>query len=225
MSDEKSIATRFWTPVLYDVAGALESIERPEERVDRVLDLLAGFVPYDRCALLEATPLLGREISVRPPLEEVEQFAGRLRRLLRLLSDEPLGSGVMEDAKTSRSAHLAVPVITLGEVQAILYVERVGEDYQEEHLAFLSVVAAQIAAYLATLKAHRELQASESRFRRLYESRMLGMVFMDAAGRVHDANEGFMSVAGRSLSELRSLGWFELLPAEEEQRNRKAARE
>src|SRR5207302_366788 len=54
---------------------------------------------------------------------------------------------------TQLEAHLAVPLIGLGEVIGVLFVRRAEGVYVTRHLQALSVVAAQIAAYLTMLRA------------------------------------------------------------------------
>src|SRR5690606_21992972 len=136
----------FWTPILYDVAHAFESVEDPEARVDRVLALMRRFVPYDRCALLEADPALDRRISIEPraPADDRDALVERLRGMLALLSESPIEDGPPAGAvQASERVHLAVPLIGLGEITGILFVEREAPAYDQSHLAFLSVIAAQ----------------------------------------------------------------------------------
>lgn len=165
----------FWTPVLYDVAHALESVQDPEARIDRVLALMHRFVPYDRCALLEATSVLRRPIIVAPDVSRTERdaLAERLRALLDLLSEGPIHQ--MHRAAMPRmeggSFHLAVPIIALGETTGIVFVERAARPYEESHLAFLSVIAAQVGAYLAAMRSDHELRGSEARREGLIEER------------------------------------------------------
>lgn len=166
--------TPFWTPILYDVGHALGSVDNAEARIDRVLEIMRAFVPYDRSALLEDVPVLPRSISVAPACDarERDALASRLGNLLALISERPVGKWhQVKMERTAGRAHLAVPMLSLGEATGILFVERDNAPYDESHLAFLSTVAAQIGAYLSAVKAHRELQASEAKFRRLYEDR------------------------------------------------------
>lgn len=212
------VAPVFWTPILYDVAHALESVEAPEIRIDRVLALMRRFVPYDRCALLEANPVLRRTVSVAPDMsaEERDALAGRLVHMLELLSEEDLESMRRLAAPRLAQHHLAVPIIGLGETTGIILVERSASAYDESHLAFLSVIAAQIGAYLAAVRADRELRASEARFRGLYESGIIGITFMDAVGTLTEANQTFADMVGRSRAELRSgvVNWHDMTPPE-----------
>ncbi|MCA1582111.1 MAG: GAF domain-containing protein [Acidobacteria bacterium] len=60
------------------------------------------------------------------------------------------------------------------------------------------------------------LAASEERFRRLYDSGMIGIGFGDLSGALVDGNEAFLRILGRTREELggRGLRWDELTPPE-----------
>lgn len=207
----------FWTPILYDVAHAFESVEDPELRVDRVLALMHRFVPYERCALLEASPVLARPISIVPePLPgKRAALTERLQDMLTLLSERSMDEG--RDVKVANAPgcfHLAVPIIGLGETTGVVFVERPALPYDQSHLAFLSVIAAQIGAYLAAVRADRELRASESRFRKIYESGMIGIAFLDPDGTIADANDTFAASLQRSRATLQGASWHDMTPRE-----------
>ena len=61
-----------------------------------------------------------------------------------------------------RGTHLAVPLVGLDQVFGLLFVRRSG-GYNEEHLRALSVVAANLAAYLTTLRGRAELPVAGAR--------------------------------------------------------------
>lgn len=60
------------------------------------------------------------------------------------------------------------------------------------------------------------LRKSESRFRRLVESGILGILYRDAAGKVYEANQAFLKTVGRKMEELHAgeLHWKTLTPPE-----------
>lgn len=192
----------FWTSLLHDVAGLLASTESAERRIDRVLMQMRRVLPFDRVALWEVTPVLDRPITVMPEISGQERtaLATRLADLFRLLSEvsppgQPGGSPPMQ-------AHLAVPLIGVGEIIGVLYVERLAGSFDETHLALLSGVAAQIGAYLTVIRADRALRESEQKFRRIYESGMFGIAFLDAAGTVTEANDPALRMLGTSREAL-----------------------
>ncbi len=65
-------------------------------------------------------------------------------------------------------------------------------------------------------QALKALQESESRFRRIVESNLIGVVFWDFDGAITDANDAFLQMVGYSRADLtdRLLYWKELAPPE-----------
>ncbi len=91
-------------------------------------------------------------------------------------------------------------------------------------LAFTAVFDAegQINGYLGIAtdlserqRAERRLRSSESRFRRLVESNIFGVVFGDIDGHITDANDAFLEMVGYSRGEMLDgrLPWDALLPS------------
>jgi len=143
---------------LYDIAQSFDWPLDPEPRLRRALRLLRRIVPYDRCGLLD-TPAVGApRLVVEPDAAEERDGVGRiLRRFLALLTDEPRRGadwrppdGALVPIWASPS-HLAVPLVGLDRVLGVLFV-RGAEVYTDDHLRLLSVVAAQIAAYLVVCR-------------------------------------------------------------------------
>jgi signal transduction histidine kinase len=158
-----------WAPArpLSDLAHTfvhvVESAEETRARLRYGLDLLRQIVHCDQCALLDVTPGFERRIVDVPELSAADAAAltGTLDEMLGLLSEHhdrnpsstTHASGL---ALTAWRAHLAVPLISLDQVIGVLFVGRAEMPYGEDDLCLLSVVAAQIAAYLTTLRSHRE---------------------------------------------------------------------
>ncbi|MFZ9737208.1 MAG: PAS domain S-box protein [Prochlorotrichaceae cyanobacterium] len=65
-------------------------------------------------------------------------------------------------------------------------------------------------------QAELDLQASEARFRRVFESNTVGMLFTDFTGEVDDANDRFLQIVGYSRDDLASgqVNWAVLTPPE-----------
>ncbi|QRK05090.1 PAS domain S-box protein [Archangium violaceum] len=72
-----------------------------------------------------------------------------------------------------------------------------------------------------------ELKQSETRFRRLFESNLLGIVFGDIEGGLYDVNEYYARLIGFSREEILTgqVRWDEITPPEELEKDRAAARE
>ncbi len=66
-------------------------------------------------------------------------------------------------------------------------------------------------------RAEKSLRESEARFRRLFESNLIGVAFWNVDGLVLDANDAFLQIAGYTRDEFATLGkinWKELTPVE-----------
>jgi signal transduction histidine kinase len=143
---------------LYDIVQGFDWPFEPEPRVRRALRLLRRIVPYDRCGLLE-TPAMGPpQLVVEPDAAEEREGVSRiLKRFLTLLTDESQHAADVRPPDAAlvplwvSPSHLAVPLVGLDRVLGVLFVR--GTDvYTDDHLRLLSVVAAQIAAYLTACR-------------------------------------------------------------------------
>ena len=143
---------------LYDIAHGFDSPVGTEPRLQRALRLLSGIVPNDRCALLEGAAPGPARLVVEPDAPEEQATLRRvLTRFLTILTDEAkLGTewplpDVAALALWASPSHLVVPLVGLDRVLGVLFVRhRVANGYTNDHLRLLSIVASQIAAYLAT---------------------------------------------------------------------------
>ncbi|MCC5664086.1 PAS domain S-box protein [Nostoc sp. CHAB 5784] len=66
-------------------------------------------------------------------------------------------------------------------------------------------------------RAEKTLRESEARFRRLFESNLIGVAFWNVDGFILDANDAFLQLAGYTRDEFATLGrinWRELTPIE-----------
>jgi signal transduction histidine kinase len=140
---------------LYDIAQGFDWPLDPEPRLRRALRLLRRIVPYDCCGLLD-TPAVGApRLLVEPDAAEDEGEGVRriLRRFLTLLTGEAHPATYWRPPDVAlvplwaSPSHLAVPLVGLDRVLGVLFV-RGTNVYTDDHLRLLSVVAAQIAAYL-----------------------------------------------------------------------------
>jgi signal transduction histidine kinase/ActR/RegA family two-component response regulator len=174
---------------LYDIAQLLESADGSEERVIRVLELLRSLVPYERCAVLEAQPGRAPRLVTAPgtpPLEREELTATTTALLDRLVEEYAHAAPV---PLRVTNAHLALPLVGLGEVIGVLYVRGAEGAYGEGHVRALSVVAANLAAYFSMLRA-RTLEVE--RTRQLEEARR-------AAETANRAKDEFLALVSHEL--------------------------
>jgi CheY-like chemotaxis protein len=188
---------------LYDIAQLLESAEGAEGRVRRVLELLGGLVPYDQCAMLEAG--LGREPRVVLVPDMVPDAGAPLLGTLMDLFGELVGANPRARPSPPRplGEHLAVPLVGLDEVIGLLFVRSSAGGYTEAHLCALSVVAAELAAYVTMLRGRAELTALA---RELDESSR-------AAAAANNARDDILALLSRELEMPLSsiLSWSRIL--------------
>ncbi|OKS88936.1 chemotaxis protein CheB [Mucilaginibacter polytrichastri] len=64
------------------------------------------------------------------------------------------------------------------------------------------------------IEAEKKMSSSENRFRKVFESNMIGMVFTDQNGRIIDANDGFLAMIGYDQDDLRNnkIPWDAITP-------------
>jgi PAS domain S-box-containing protein len=65
-------------------------------------------------------------------------------------------------------------------------------------------------------QAEQALRESETRFRRVFESNVVGMMFTDFSGQITDANDRFLDIIGYSRADLDAhrINWAEITPPE-----------
>lgn len=139
---------------LSEIARTLESADGAEERVQRTLELTRELVPYRRVSLLRAFSDAPYTLFVVPelPAAERNELLSTLIRLFRLIahSDE---IGRSSDAHP----HLTLPLMGLDEVIGLVRMEpSTNVSYDVQHLRLLSVIAAQLGAYLTMIKLRDE---------------------------------------------------------------------
>jgi hypothetical protein len=66
-------------------------------------------------------------------------------------------------------------------------------------------------------RVEQALRESESRFKRLVESNMIGCIFWDTSGNITDANDAFLQMVGYTRDDLQAgkLRWTEMTPVEQ----------
>lgn len=104
------------------------------------------------------------------------------------------------------------------------YITADGVHYYEYILTALRNVDQSIEGVIAVSRditehkrAEKSLRESEARFRRLFESNLIGVAFWTVDGLVIDANDAFLQLAGYTRDEFGTLGkinWKEITPVE-----------
>ncbi|MDF2694949.1 MAG: hypothetical protein K0S65_3332, partial [Labilithrix sp.] len=106
---------------------------------------------------------------------------------------------------------LGHPIVRRGAIVGALYLENnlVTDGFTPQRVAALEVIAAQAAISLEIAhvleeerRARLALARSESRFRRLYESNMIGIAFSDLSAHISDANDYVLDLLGYTRRDL-----------------------
>ena len=184
---------------LCDIAELLESAEGAEERVRGALELLGKIVPYQQCALLDAEPGFDPRLLALPamaPEEENELTSALVKLFGKMLEERALAPAPSPPPPRPWAAHLAVPLIGLGEVIGVLFVSRADGIYHVGNLRVLSVVAAQLAAYLMMLRVRTE---EAGRAREMEEARRAASSALRAKDELVHHLLDLLSIAGLHL--------------------------
>lgn len=157
MSDHEAHVRRL-ARVLSEISHTLESSDNRQRRVERSLALTRDIVPARRCVLLEMhDDVATLYVSPEEAPSARDALVKKMTGLYRLVSGgDEIGRSC--DAVPS----LALPVMGLDEIIGVLRIESSGESYDARHLRLLSVVAAQLGAYLAMVRL-RERDAARTR--------------------------------------------------------------
>ena len=118
---------------------------------------------------------------------------------------------------------LCLPILRQAELIGLLYLEHtlISDAFTPGQLAVLELLAGQaaislqIANLVETERHAREaLASSESRFRKIFESNMIGLLFGDLSGNITEANDYLLDMLGYTRADVESgrLNWTELTP-------------
>jgi PAS domain S-box-containing protein len=99
---------------------------------------------------------------------------------------------------------LCLPLIKQGRLTGLLYLENTlaSHAFTPDRVAVLEVLAAQAAISLENTRLYSDLQEREAKVRRLFDSNIIGILILDAEGRILEANEAFLRMLGYSRGDL-----------------------
>jgi signal transduction histidine kinase/ActR/RegA family two-component response regulator len=155
----KSVSSAAPSPArtLAEIAQMLGRCDNSQRRLRETLRLLEDLVEYDRCAVLDATASNANLIVLpEQPADERAVLKARLARFHDLLVAERATHHDSAESEAfpkseEKRQYLAVPLVTSDSVRGVIYVERSVSEYTILELSLLSIVAAQIAAYVTIL--------------------------------------------------------------------------
>ena len=117
----------------------------------------------------------------------------------------------------SRSV-LCLPILKQTRLIGLLYLENTltTAAFTPTRMAVLTLLASQAAISIENANLYRELAEREARIRRLVDANIIGIFFWDIDGRIIDANEAFLRIAGYGRDDVVSgrLRWRDLTPTE-----------
>ncbi|HEY9847795.1 MAG TPA: PAS domain S-box protein, partial [Candidatus Caenarcaniphilales bacterium] len=115
---------------------------------------------------------------------------------------------------------MIVPLIVRGRMLGALsfVTSESGRRYSPADLVLGEEIARRAALAMDNARLYREAQASEARFRRVFESNIIGIIFWDVSGNITEANDAFLKMVGYTREELLSqkVHWKAMTPAQYE---------
>jgi PAS domain S-box-containing protein len=131
---------------------------------------------------------------------------------------------------------LCMPIVRGARVAGIFYLENnlVSHAFTPERVGALDLLASQAAITVEAafwIRQEREarvaLDRSESRFRQLSDSKLIGVICADRSGRILEANDYFLEMLGYTREDLRAerVRWTDLTPPEYAELDANALRE
>jgi PAS domain S-box-containing protein len=214
--------------LLNDSAHSLESLESPQARIRRVLEILNGIVPYDGCVLIEAGDDRHEPLSLpEMPKRNLKTIEAALLPCLDMVGGEPYPTFTSQSTPQIVPAlpwrsYLGLPLFGNDRVIGLLFVgSNESGAYDEMDLSLLSVVAGQLAAYMTSVRLHEEeltrsadLADSVNYANHLFQSSLMGIAQLQD-NLVLDANGFLLRMLGYDRTDLASgLDWRTMTPPE-----------
>jgi PAS domain S-box-containing protein len=119
---------------------------------------------------------------------------------------------------------LCLPLLNRGKLTGVLYLENnlAPRVFLPARIALLNLLASQAAMSLENTQLYRDLAEREAKFRRLFDSNIVGITIWDLDGRVLEANEAFLRIVGYEREDLVSdrVRWSDFSPSQGPDRDR-----
>lgn len=217
--DERALAT--FTNGQTVARGFLRSLD------GSVRALHAAFVSYEQAAgeAIAARRSGAASESIRETLSLAVESRGEIleRAMARYLETKERSLGA-SDRQSRQTNQISFAVLASIGVTALATL-----------LVLSTVLSRRLSAILEAEREERQraetaaaaLTRSEERFRRFYDSRMIGIGFTDLSGKLVDGNDAFLEILGLSRADLQSgrPRWDELTPPEWRAADEQAFRE
>lgn len=243
--------------LIYNIIQAIPSISLDLGEVfQKIANELGAILKVDRCVIARYDP---QQTDLIPPIKEyrssenipslIEAIDSKWRKTkdfhwilehicdqkqpvnfdlkFPVLSDET--KGVLKELRIQSG--LSCPIILQNQCFAILFIQQVKDQrtWTDDDKELIKSIADQTAITIYQAQLFAQLSASESRFREISESNMIGISFWtlnettnDAV--ITDANDAFLNLIGYTHEEVRAgkIHWKDLTPIEFYERDNNA---
>lgn len=155
------------------------------------------------------------------PMDQFPWFWGKIRNLETVqisspdkLSEEAIAFRSMLESRNIKS-FIAVPLKTGHSAWGYLAlaIESHHATWTDDTVALLQIVGEICLSALERKQANEALRATQARLHRLFQSNIIGSVYSNIHGTLHDANDTFLDMTGYTREDL-PLNWEELSPPE-----------
>jgi PAS domain S-box-containing protein len=137
----------------------------------------------------------------------------------------PFSADPYIQARQARSI-LGLPLTTQANLIGMLYLENnlATRTFAPGRIAILKLLASQASTALENTRLYRDLAEREAKIRRLVDANIIGIFIFDFEGRIIEANDAFLRIAGYDRDDLVSgrVRWTDLTPPEWRDRHARA---
>jgi PAS domain S-box-containing protein len=152
--------------------------------------------------------------------ESIIRYVMRTRECV-ILDDATRANLFSEDPYLSlerQRSILCLPLIRQGALVGLLYLENTlaSHVFTPERARLLEHLAGQAAISLENTRLYGDLRERETKIRRLVDSNIIGILIIDLAGLIIEANDAFLGMVGYEREDIVSgrISWTELTPPE-----------
>ena len=220
---------------LMEFSEALQPLEDPDTAIATAARMLGEYLRADRCVYAEVEPdedhftVTGDYVRGETP-----HLSGRFSvssfgetALGKLRQNQPF---VVDDATTDERVSaeelanyedvharslVCIPLHKSGRFVAAMAVhQRTPRGWEEREVELVAAVTNRCWEAIERVRVTRDLRESEKRLRQTLNINTVGVIFWSREGRLLDANEAFLRMSGRTLTEAVGLSWRELTPPE-----------
>lgn len=126
---------------------------------------------------------------------KLKKTSGLCSRVIQNWTDVSLQSTAENIPSTNVATSLTCQIAAENEIfGAIILHSHQEHVWSDSDIGFIETLASSAARFIAQMNAHKALESSEHKFRRIVESNLFGVFFLNKAGKVTYANSTFLKV-------------------------------